>query len=234
VHKVRQKLADTPHQERLRTSRASKVQSEIHAYALGSSATSASPRARLAMLSKRCDCAICPPCGGPADRSADCSIPRYTEVEAVPTPLSGAAEGELFRQRFGPFDQRPREPERASLLLSACAGSPAQRSSKSEPNPLGAPATASRRPFRSKRPTNLLSCSASSKDARIRLCDPIGDPASACDLEGRVQRATGDSDGHDRTLCSWSWWHSIARTLEAGHYRSCLTGKRDAAQARWL
>ncbi len=40
------------------------------------------------MLSKRCDCAICPPCGGPADRSADCSIPRYTEVEAVPTPLS--------------------------------------------------------------------------------------------------------------------------------------------------
>ncbi len=87
VHKVRQKLADTPHQERLRTSRASKVQSEIHACALGSSATSASPRARLAMLSKRCDCAICPPCGGPADRSADCSIPHHTEVGAVPTPL---------------------------------------------------------------------------------------------------------------------------------------------------
>ncbi len=145
----------------------------------------------------------------------------------------GAAEGVVLRQRFGPFDQRPPEPERASLLLSACAGSPAQRSSKSEPNPLGAPATASRRPFRSKRPTNLLSCSASSKDARIRLWDPIGDllvpvilrvefserPETATAIIVRFARGLGG------TL-------SLA-TLEAGHYRSCLTGKHDAAQARW-
>jgi hypothetical protein len=152
------------------------VQSEIHAYALGNSATSASPRARLAMLSKRCDCAICPPCGGPADRSADCSIPRYTEVEAVPTPLSvlpkvNYSDSALAHLTSGP--QNLREPlcyfpHLRVLRLNAPP--------KVNPTTFVLQLQPVVGPSGPKRPTNLLDCSASSKGPRIRLCDPIGDP----------------------------------------------------------
>jgi hypothetical protein len=185
------------------------------------------------MLSKRCDCAICPPCGGSADRSADCSIPRYTEVEAVPTPLSvlpkvNYSDSALAHLTSGP--QNLREPlcyfpHLRVLRLNAPP--------KVNPTTFVLQLQPVVGPSGPKRPTNLLDCSASSKGPRIRLCDPIGDPLVpvilSVEFSERLETATAMIIGFARGLGGTL---SLG-TLEAGHYRSCLTGKHDAAQARW-